>query len=224
MPKTLTEGQQRLFFGVLVVVLVAFGIYLSVGGFSGGSGDDPGDAAGQDQSQAQGRPEPGGGGVDVPATAPPSPIPMTATEDMQVLDWFPLDEDELKAAAATAQGFAAAYGTIDYSKSPEEYFKAMQDLATKEYAKTLAQSSGAAGLWEELAEKEAVAEGRAEVKKLRSFDKNSVVFVVKTQSITEDDDGFEEDLGDFAVTVVKKGGEWQVYDFQPADAGNLGAD
>ncbi|GAA2011386.1 hypothetical protein GCM10009799_44540 [Nocardiopsis rhodophaea] len=219
MPKPLTEGQQRLFFGALVVVLVAFGIYLSLGGFNGG-GDD-----GQESSrreQAQGQSDSIDQGVDAPATVPPSPIPTTATEDMKVLEWLPLSEDEVKAAAATAQGFAAAYGTIDYSKSPEEYYKAMEELATKNYAKTLAQSSGATSLWEEMAKKKAVAEGRADVKTLQSIDEDSAVFVVKAQSITEDEDGFREDLGDFAVTVVKKGGEWKVYDFQPADAGNRG--
>ncbi|ASU82540.1 hypothetical protein CDO52_06865 [Nocardiopsis gilva YIM 90087] len=219
MPKPLTEGQQRLFFGALVVVLVAFGIYLSLGGFSdGGNGRE--EPTGRDQ--ARGESGPTGQGADIPATVPPSPIPTTATKDMQVLEWLPLSEDEVKAAAATAQGFAAAYGTIDYSKSPEEYYKSMQELATKNYAKTLAKSSGATSLWEEMAEKKAVAEGRADVKLLQSIDKDSVVFVVKVQSITEDKDGFKEDLGDFAVTVVKKGGEWQVFDFQPADAGNRG--
>ncbi|CAM4304064.1 hypothetical protein NORO109296_24800 [Nocardiopsis rhodophaea] len=208
-----------MFFGALVVVLVAFGIYLSLGGFSGGGNDRLG-TAGQDQ--AQGQAEPTGGGTEVLATVPPSPIPTTATEDMKVLEWLPLSEDEVKAAAATAQGFVAAYGTIDYSKSPEEYYKAMEELATKDYAKTLAQSSGATSLWGEMAKKKAVAEGRADVKTLQSIDKDSAVFVVKAQSITEDEDGFKEDLGDFAVTVVKKGGKWKVYDFQPADAGNRG--
>lgn len=36
------------------------------------------------------------------------------------------------------------------------------------------------------------------------------------------DDGKAQNLGDFAVTMVKEGGGWRVYDFQPADAGNLG--
>ncbi|MDA8371068.1 MAG: hypothetical protein M0026_14530 [Nocardiopsaceae bacterium] len=213
MPKPLSEGQQRFVFGVLVVVLVAFGIYLSIGGFRG-------DGA-QSEQQADGE-QGGEQNTDSEPAAPPSPIPTTATEDMQVLDWLPFAEDELKAAAATAQGFAAAYGTIDYSESPEDYYSSMEDLATKEYAKTLARSSGAGAYWEEMADKEAVAEGRADVQEIRGFDDESVVFLVTAQSITEGDDGATEELGEFAVTVVSEGGEWRVFDFQPADAGNLG--
>ncbi|WP_017556587.1 hypothetical protein [Nocardiopsis baichengensis] len=217
MPRTLSDRQQRFVFGALVVVLVAFGIYLSVGGFGG------------DEDQAQSGQEQRAGGSDTdradpggPATAMPSPIPTTAVEDMQVLDWLPFDEDELKAAAATAQGFAEAYGTIDYSAPREDYFASLEELAASDYADSLAQSSGAGALWEEKAEQETVAQGRADVRSIRSFSEESIVFVVTAQSIVRDDDGADEDLGDYAVTVQKDGGQWVVYDFQPADAGNLG--
>ncbi|MFC4560529.1 hypothetical protein ACFO4E_01535 [Nocardiopsis mangrovi] len=217
MPKSLSEGQQRLVFGLLVAVLVAFGIYLSVGGFSGG--DDGAEQDQQADEQPAGDEQQGG---DQPAAAAPSPIPTTAVDDMRVTDWLPFPEDEMKAAAATAQGFAAAYGTIDYTRSPEQYFAAMEELATRDYAQTLAQSSGAGAMWDEMGEQEAVAEGRANVESIRSFDDESVVFVVQAQSITEDDGGASEDLGDFAITVVQERGQWRVFDFQPADAGNLG--
>lgn len=213
MPQPLSDGQQRLVFGALVVVLVVFGIYLSVGGFSS-----------DDEQQQADRPGQGADGSDPQqlATAPPSPLPSTAAEDMKVLDWLPFTEAELKAAAATAQGFAAAYGTVDYSEPRQAYFKRMEDLATEEYAKTLSQSSGAGALWDEKAEKEITAEGHANVQSIRSFTDESVIFTVKTQSIIDGSDDADEDIGDFAVTVVKEGGGWQVYDFQPADAGNLG--
>ncbi|MFD0774110.1 hypothetical protein ACFQZ2_09255 [Streptomonospora algeriensis] len=214
MPRSLSEGQQRLVFGALVVVLVAFGIYLSLGGW-GGSADDEGDAG----SEA---PAASGGQAGSENVAPPSPIPTTAAQDMQVMEWFPFNEAEFKAAAATAQEFARAYGTIDYSKSPENYYAGMQELATDDYAETLAQNSGASAMWQDMAEQEAVSEGRANIESVRAFGDNSVTFVVKAQSITEGSDGATEDLGEFAVTVSEEGGEWRVYQFQPADAGNLG--
>ncbi|WP_017592359.1 hypothetical protein [Nocardiopsis potens] len=211
MAKTLTDRQQRFVFGGLVVVLVAFGLYLSFGGFDG------------DDEQGGEEPQAGSSsGIGGPATAAPSPIPTTAVEEMQVLDWLPFEEAELKAAGATAQAFGEAYATIDYTASPEEYYGSMEELAAKDYAKSLAQSSGAGALWSEMSEKKTVAEGRADVRSIRSFDKTSVVFVVKVQSIIENDEGADEDLGDYAVTVQKKGSRWEVYDFQPADAGNVG--
>lgn len=213
MPKSLSEGQQRLLFGGLVVVLVIFGVYLSLGGWGGGGNED---GAGSGASAD------GQGTTGAADAVPPSPIPTTATDDMQVLDWFPFSEDEFKSAAATAQGFAQAYGTIDYSQSPETYYGSMQELATDGYAQTLAESSGAGALWEENAGQEEVSEGRANVQSIRMFGDDSITFEVKAQSITEGSAGATEDLGEFAVTVVKEGGEWRVYDFQPADAGNFG--
>ncbi|MDA2803224.1 hypothetical protein [Nocardiopsis suaedae] len=217
MPRTLTDRQQRVVFGALVVVLVAFGIYLSLGGFSGD--DEQGtEASGQQAGGGQGDRADAG----APATAAPSPIPTTDVDEVQVLDLLPLEEDELKAAAATAQGFAEAYGTIDYSAPREDYFASLEELAAPDYAETLAQSSGAGALWDEMAKKETTAEGRAEVESIRSFSDESVVFVVTAQSIVQNSDGADENLGDYAVTVQKDGGQWEVYDFQPADAGNLG--
>ncbi|NYI97833.1 hypothetical protein HNR12_004110 [Streptomonospora nanhaiensis] len=216
MPKPLTDGQQRLLFGVLVVVLVVFGVYLSTGGWRDG-GDDGAEA---DNAPESGQDEAGGAAnSDV---VPPSPIPTTAADDMDVQDWLPFTEDELKGAAATAQRFAAAYGTIDYSQPPAAYYGSLEELATADYAETLAESSGAGALWEEMAQQEAVAQGRANVDRIRSFDDESVVFVVEAQSITQGTDGATENLGEFAITVVEERGEWRVFDFQPADSGNLG--
>lgn len=218
MPKPLSDGQQRLVFGAVVAVLVAFGIYLSMGGFSG-DGDDE-EQQRSDDAQRDSSDNRGGG---EPATNPPSPIPTTGMDDMDVLAWLPFEEGEFKAAAATAQGFAEAYGTLDYSGSPEEYYSSMEELATDDYAETLQESSGAGALWQEMSEKEAVAEGRANVQSIRSFGDESIVFVVKAQSIVEGEDGADEDLGEFAVTVQRESGEWKVYDFQPADVGNMGS-
>lgn len=212
MPKPLSDNTQRFIFGALVVVLVVFGIYLSMGGLGGSDGRDPQD----------GRSSGGSKGEEQGNAAPPSPIPTEATEDMNVLDWFPFEEDQMKSAAATAQAFAAAYGTIDYEKPQESYFKPLKDLATKDYAKTLSESSGAAALRGERAKKKSVSEGRASIDSIRRFDDKSITFVVHTQSITEDPKGSSDELGDFAITVVKEGGDWKVYDFQPADAANLG--
>ncbi|AAZ54517.1 hypothetical protein JCM3263A_05490 [Thermobifida fusca] len=214
MSKPLSDGAQRLVFGVLIVALVSFGIYWSLGG-----GSDTSDPEQQEQVAEGGRTETlEEGGEDQPV----EPLPTVAAEDMALADWLPFSEEEFIAAAAVAQEFATDYGTIDYSKSPQEYYDRLGEHATKEYARTLAQSSGAEALWGERAEQKATSTGRAVVKSIRGFDDESIVFILKVQSITESDDGKAQNLGDFAVTMVKEGGSWRVYDFQPADAGNLG--
>ncbi|GAA3741572.1 hypothetical protein [Salinactinospora qingdaonensis] len=212
MPKPLSDGQQRLVFGVLVLILIVFGVYLMLGGFDGG------DTAEEQQGDENTTSE----SAQQQEAATPVPIPTTALEDANVMDWFPFDEQEFRAAAAVAQSFAVAYGTVDYSKTPEDYYDRLEEFATEDYAKSLARNSGASALWGEMSEKEAVAEGSANIDSVRSFDDSSIVFLINAQSITQDEDGSQQDLGEFAITMVQNGGEWKVYDFQPADAGNFG--
>lgn len=210
MPKPLSSAAQRLVFGFLVVVLAGFGIYLSLDGLDGNGAEQTGDPA--EESRGQGTKD----------ATPPNPIPTVGTEDMDITEWLPFGEGDLKSAAMTAQSFASSYGSIDYKKSKENYYNSLKSFATEDYAKTLAQSSGAAALWGDKAEKKTVSDGRAKVDSIRSFSDTSVTFVVQTQSITKDADGTAEDLGKFAVTMVKEDGVWKVHDFQPADAANLG--
>ncbi|GHC93200.1 hypothetical protein GCM10007079_42360 [Nocardiopsis terrae] len=220
MPNPLPERTQRMVVIGLIAVLAGFGLYFSLGGFSSdedGRTVPPGDP-GATRGAAEPLSEPGG-----LATVPPSPIPTTGAEDLDVLGWLPFSEAEFQAAGATAQAFAEAYGTIDYSQEPETYYASMEVMATDEYAEVLSDANRAGAFWEEMSQAEAVAEGRAEVQKVRTFGSDSVTFVVTAQSITETGDAeFDEDLGDFAVTVVREGGSWAVFDFQPADVGQFG--
>lgn len=211
MPNPLPDKAQRLVLGAIVVALVAFGIYLSVGGFGNGRGDQ---RAGQENGVSPSREE---GNV-----GSPEPIPTADTKDMNVFGWLPFNENEIKTAAVIAQRFSEAYGTLDYRRSQESYYKPMQNLAANEFSKTLEKSSGATAIWDEQAKKKTVSKGRANVNSIRSFDDKSITFVVQTQAIIEDSDGAIEELGAFAVTVIKEGSDWKVYDFQPADAANLG--
>ena len=219
MPSPLSDRAQRFVFIGLIVMLVGAGVYFSVTGSEDG-GADAG-PAGPEVSQGQ-----NGGSAKAPvglSSAEPSPLPTTAEDDVDVLAWFPFSEEDLRAAGATARAFAEAYGTIDYTGSPEAYYDSMRSLATAEYADVLAESSRAGAFWAEMAEAGAIAEGRAEVESVRGFGDRSITFVVTAQSITETaDSGFDEDLGEFAVTVAKEGRTWKVFDFQPADAGQFG--
>lgn len=221
MPNPLPERTQRLVVIGLIAALAGFGIYFSLGGFGGDQAEEPvGPPHEPGTAQGEAEPPSNSGGL---ATVPPSPIPTTEAEDLDVLGWFPFTEAEFQAAGATAQAFAEAYGTIDYSQEPETYYASMEALATDEYAEVLSDATRAGAFWEEMSEAEAVAEGRAAVQEVRTFGSDSITFVVTAQSITETGDAeFDEDLGDFAVTVIRDGGSWAVFDFQPADAGQFG--
>ncbi len=221
MPNPLPERTQRLVVIVLITALAAFGIYFSLGGFGGDEAEEPTGPVREPGTAEEGTGPPSTLGAL--ATVPPSPIPTTAAEDLDVLSWFPFSEAEFQAAGATAQAFAEAYGTIDYSQEPEAYYASMEALSTDEYAEVLSDATRAGAFWEEMSDAEAMAEGRAEIQEIRTFGSDSITFVITAQSITETGDaGFDEDLGDFAITVIRGGGSWAVFDFQPADAGQFG--
>lgn len=223
MPSPLPERTQRLVVIGLIVALAVFGIYFSLGGFGSEQADESAESP-RELGTAQDDTEPPTG-TDGLATAPPSPIPTNEAEDLDVLDWFPFSEAEFQAAGATAQAFAEAYGTIDYTEDPAVYYASMEDLATDEYAEVLSEATRAGAFWEEMTEAEAVAQGRASVDTIRTFGDDSITFEVTAQSITETGDaGFDEDLGEFAITVTQDGDSWAVFDFQPAEAGQLGED
>ncbi|WP_028646942.1 hypothetical protein [Nocardiopsis sp. CNT312] len=223
MPNSLPERAQRLIFASLIVILVGFGIYLSLGGFGGGEETEESVAAPAETGTGTTEDPAPRSGPDVLSTVAPSPIETSDVQDTDVLTWFPFTEDELRAAGATAQAFSESYGTIDYTRSPESYFAALEGLATDEYADVLSDPSRVGAFWQEMSEAEAVAEGRAEIDTIRSFGEDSVTFVVTAQSITETGNAeFDEELGEFAITVVRGGGTWRVFDFQPADVGQFG--
>ena len=221
MPNPLPERTQRLVVIVLIAARAGFGIYFSLGGFSDeeeGASGPPRQVAPTEEGPDSAGSAPGG-----LATVPPSPIPTTGTEDQDVLGWFPFTEAEFQAAGATAKAFAEAYGTIDYSEPPESYYASMEALSTDEYAEVLSDTNRAGAFWEERSQAEAVALGRAEVDSIRTYGSDSITFVVTAQSITETGEAeFDEELGEFAITVIKEGGSWEVFDFQPADAGQFG--
>ena len=203
MAKPLSDGQQRFFLGVLVFALVAFGIYLAWENFR----DDESTPTAAD---------------DEPDDSTPSPMDVTDADDLDVFEWLPHSEDEFQDAALMAREFTEAFGTYDHTEDEDAYFDRMADHATDDFADTLTQTTGASALREGMAEEERVSTGHAEILELRDFDDDALVFVLDAQSIHENEDDTEESLGEFAVTMTEDGDEWQVYDFQPADAGDYG--
>lgn len=194
-----TPLPQRIAIGVAVVVLLVGGLGLALGWFDG-AGDEP-------------EPE---------AAATPSAGPTTVPEPGDVDGWFPFTREEFAEAGATAQEFAAAYTTQDYTKPAERHAEPLVELATDEYAAQLKSDSGAAGLRADLAEDGTRTKGRASVKEVLRYSGSSVVIVVDVQTTTKDKDGQSEDGESYAVTLVPEGGGWKVHSFQPADVGQDG--
>lgn len=201
----LTPTRKKLLFAGLVVIFVAIGLAIT---------------------WPNGRDRTGAAPSATPSAAGPSAAPVpTASVDPAKFDIYkllPFDKQEFVAAATTAQSFTAAYGTYRYDQNPQVYTNGLKSLATTDFAKTLAGAGGGGMGDQDLRTNQVVSRGSASIASIRSFDDQSVIFVVNAHQDITKKNGPDSQETQYAVTVMESGDKWQVYDFQPASAGNSG--
>jgi hypothetical protein len=158
------------------------------------------------------------------ASTPANPVP-TASVDPAKFDIYkllPFDKQEFVSAATTAQSFVAAYGTYRYDESPQAYTNGLKSLSTGDFAKTLNGASGGGMGGQDLKTNQTVSKGSATIASLRDFGASSIIFVVNAHQDITGKNGSKAEDAQYAVTVTQNGSDWQVYDFEPASAGNSG--
>ncbi|WP_214111365.1 hypothetical protein [Acrocarpospora catenulata] len=207
-----TDGRRRAAFVAVVVVLAAIGLYLTTLG-SGDGRTTP------ESAERTGRPGTGTIATNVPAV--PSQVATTPSGEFDVYSYLPLSRDELAAAADLARRFVGAYGTYSHA-DPAARVARTQRFTTVEFGEELNRSLTAPALVQHDAAEQTVSQGSAKVSAIRDMSVDSVVFVVaSTQHITALS-GARDQTDVYAVTVIKLGADWRVYDMQPADAGQDG--
>ncbi|MEO3862951.1 hypothetical protein [Acrocarpospora sp. B8E8] len=204
-----TDGRRRLVFVAVVVVLAALGIYLTMLG--GGDGQNDPEAA------PTGRNAPSG----TAAPVLPSQVASTPSGEFDVYNYLPLSRDELAAAADLARRFVGAYGTYTHA-DPVARVDRVRRFATVEFGEELTRSLTAPALTEHDAAEQTVSDGSAKVTLIRDLSVGSVVFVVDSVQHITSTAGERDQTDSYAVTVMKLGVDWRVYDMQPADAGQDG--
>lgn len=203
----LTPTRKKLLFAGLVVVFVIIG--LAVTWPHGRSGTS---AAPSASPSAR------------PSTPSAAPVP-TASVDPAKFDIYkllPFGKQEFVAAATTAQSFVAAYGTYRYDESPQAYTNGLKTLATGDFAKSLNGAAGGGMGGQDLKTNQTVSRGSATIASIRTFGTSSIVFVVNSHQDLTGKNGSDTQDEQYAVTVTGGGGDWRVYDFEPASAGNAG--
>lgn len=201
----LTPTRKKLLFAGLVAIFVIIGLAITWPEGDGRTGAAP---------------------SATPSVSSPSAAPVpTASVDPSKFDIYkllPFDKQQFVAAATTAQTFAAAYGTYRYDQNPQAYTNNLKSLATSDFGKTLTGASGGGVGGQDLKTNQVVSRGSATIASIRSFDDQSIIFVVNAHQDITSKKGADTQDDQYAVTVIENGGEWRVYDFQPASAGNAG--
>jgi hypothetical protein len=206
----LSPGQQKAVFAVVVVVLVGLGVWLIAS------------PHGSKQPSAVNSPSP-----TVPASAPaqaggsPSAAPVpTPSGDVNIYQWLPFSQQALAHAAAVTIQVTRDYNTFSYTENATAYVATMNGLITTQLSQTLKNGYSTFGVAQARTNQKQVSAGTAAINSIRTFGNGSITFVVTgTQKLTSTN-GTTTNSNQYAVTITGQGNSWQVYDIEPASAGN----
>jgi hypothetical protein len=208
----LNPGQRKAVFGLIVVVLVALGIYMFVPGARGSEGSHSPVAATHSPAPQ----------ATSPATPIPSPVPTVAAtpSDPDIYQWLPFTQAQLGSAAAVVTQFCDAYGTWSYSQNASSYVATMRNVITSELADVIEQGYSVPGVASQRTSKKQVSTGSTVINSIRAFGSSSITFVATMTEQITDTSGPSQVSDQYAVTVVSVGSSWQVNDIELASAGN----
>jgi hypothetical protein len=206
----LSPGQQKAVFAVVVVVLAGLGIYLlaTPHGSKQQSASKSPSAAPSSPAQAAGSP-----------SAAPAPVP-TASGNVNIYQWLPFSQQELAQAAAVTTQVAKDYNTFTYTENATAYLAPMNGLITSQLSQTLKNGYTTLGVAQNRTNQKQVSSGSAAIDSIRTFGSNSITFVVTGSQKLTSTQGTTTNSSQYAVTVSGQGSSWQVYDIEPASAGN----
>ena len=208
----LSPGQQKAVFAVVVVVLAGLGIYL-LATPHGSKQPSASSASPSTPAQAAGSPSAGS-----PSAAPaPQPSPSGT---VNIYQWLPFSQQALGHAAAVATQVTRDYNTFTYTENVTAYLAPMNGLITSQLTQTLKNGYTTLGVAQARTKQKQVSSGGASIDSIRTFGSGSITFVVTgTQKLTSTQ-GTTNNSTQYAVTVTGQGNSWQVYDIEPASAGN----
>ncbi len=201
----LSAGQQKALFAVVVVVLAGLGVFLLA---PHGSHPHASPSASARPSAAAGSPS---------AAAVPSPAGST---NVNIYQWLPFTQPELGQAAAVATEVTTDYNTFTYTESAASYVARMNGLITSQLSQTLKNGFATVGVAQTRTSQKQVSSGTATIDSIRTFGSSSITFVVTATQKLTGTQGSTTSSSEYAVTVTGQGGTWQVYDIEPATAGN----
>ncbi|WP_182883479.1 hypothetical protein [Microbispora sp. H10949] len=207
-----SDRGKGLAFGAAVVVLAAVGVYLSM------SPPTDGDEQARQQSVGQ---SVAATGRATSGAREPGPV-ATTPGAFDVYAYLPLSREEIGAAADLARRFAEAYGTFSHDEEPAARAERLTAFATTEFAGQLTRTVTDPAVADQNEADQVISKGSAKVASIRDMTGSQVVFVVDSTRHVTDRSGQKDVPERFAVTVVKSGTDWRVYDLQLADSGQDG--
>jgi hypothetical protein len=207
----LSAAQRKLTFALVVLALVALGVYLFV---SRGSGPAPAAAPSHSARPA------------APARPAASPPPASAsapavTQNSDIFQLVPFTAAGLESGEKVADQFGAAYGTYSYTETAAAYVRSMSKLISPQLSQQIAEAYSTPGVAGQRTSQRQVATATAQVASLRAFGQSSLTFVITvTQQVTATKGGGTKTAG-YAVTLTGGDTTWRVTDIELQNAGQF---
>lgn len=209
----LSPGQQKAVFGVVVVVLVGLGIWLLA---SPHGSQQPSAAKSPTASPSTSASAP------AQAAGSPSAAPVpTPSGGVNIYQWLPFSQQALAQAAAVSTKVTEDYNTFSYTESAAGYVASMNGLITSQLSQTLKNGYSTLGVAQLRTSQKQISVGTAAIDSIRTFGNGSITFVVTGTQKLASTKGNSTNSNQYAVTVTGQGSSWQVYDIEPASAGNF---
>ena len=208
----LTSAQRRMAFIVIVLALAGLGAFLLW--------PRPSPAASAPAAHPA---------TSAPAPAPSSPAPPASPAPsgpgVNIYQLLPFTQADLTNAAGVVRRFCSDYATYSYTESAGSYVGRMRGLITPELAATLAQDYSTPGVAQTRTQQKQTSSGSGAITALRAFGASSLTFLVTLNQKTHSTPPSGKTTvhtasGDYAITIARSGGGWQVNDIQLASAGN----
>jgi hypothetical protein len=207
----LSPAQRKLTFALVVLALVALGVYLFV---SRGSGGAPAAAPSHRVSPAA----PARPAVSAPPASASAPA---ATQNSDIFQLVPFTAAGLASGEKVADQFGTAYGTYSYTETAAAYVRSMQKLISPQLSQQIAEAYSTPGVAGQRTSQRQVATATAQVTSLRAFGANSLTFIITvTQQVTATRGGGTKTAG-YAVTLTGGDTTWQVTDIELQNAGQF---
>jgi len=144
----------------------------------------------------------------------------TASGSVNIYQWLPFSQQALAQAAAVTTQVIKDYNTFTYTESAAAYLAPMNGLITSQLSQTLKNGYTTLGVAQTRTGQKQVSSGSAAIDSIRTFGSNSITFVVTGSQKLTSTQGTTTNSSQYAVTVSGQGSSWQVYDIEPASAGN----
>jgi hypothetical protein len=169
------------------------------------------------------RPDPasppaGSGRHAAPARSGEAASPLTGADAL-----LPFTPAQLASAAALAGRFAAAYSTWSWRQSPAAWLATLPAVAGQ-LDETLAQAAATPGLLAQRTHAHQAATATTSGPRIRDLTPGSVTLTLTVRQVIASTSGTTTSDTSLAITLTPSGGSWQVYDIEPATAGNTGGE